>query len=132
MLSADNMDTQQLGRPGITIEGKIFISHTPFEFLRGGMEHFANPPPIFLFFRHIPLGGAHLENVYPCKTPTLSGTKYEKPYPYWHKFWAQIHTLTGTTPPPQKKSTLCIVVQKGFVGAIVGVSIIDLRSQLNN
>ena len=30
------------------------------------------------------------------ETPTLSGTKFAKPYPYWHKIWAQIHTLTGT------------------------------------
>ena len=32
------------------------------------------------------------------KTPTLSGTEFAKPYPYWHKIWAQIHTLTGTNP----------------------------------
>ncbi len=29
------------------------------------------------------------------ETPTLTGTKYEKPYPYWHKTQAQIHTLIG-------------------------------------
>ncbi len=40
----------------------------------------------------IPLLGRHRE------TPTLTGTKYVKPYPYWHKIWAQIHTLTGTNP----------------------------------
>ena len=34
--------------------------------------------------------------VWHCKTPTLTGTKFAKPYPYWYKIWAQIHTLTGT------------------------------------
>ncbi len=36
----------------------------------------------------IPLQGRH------HKSPTLSGIKFAKPY--WHKIWAQIHTLTGT------------------------------------
>ncbi len=33
------------------------------------------------------------------KTPTLSGTNFAKPYPYWHKIWTEIHTLTGTKNP---------------------------------
>ncbi len=40
--------------------------------------------------KYIPLLGRQRE------TPTLSGTKFAKSYPYWHKIWAQIHTLTGT------------------------------------
>ncbi len=36
----------------------------------------------------IPLLGRHHE------TPTHSSTKFAKPYPYWHKVWAQIHNLT--------------------------------------
>ncbi len=39
----------------------------------------------------IPLLGWH------CETPTLTGTKFAKPYPYWYKIRAQIHTFTGTT-----------------------------------
>ncbi len=42
--------------------------------------------------KRIPLLGRHRE------TPTLTGTKFAKPYPYWHKIWAQIHILTGTNP----------------------------------
>ncbi len=38
----------------------------------------------------IPLLGRHRE------TPTLTGTNFAKPYPYWHNILAQIYTLTGT------------------------------------
>ncbi len=75
-----------------------------------------------------PRGGGSLEkeNVYPCllgrqhETPTLTGTKFAKPYPYWHKIWAQIQTLAGTH--PQKKGTLCgtTIVEKWLIGTIVG------------
>ncbi len=44
----------------------------------------------------MPLLGWHHE------TPTLTGTKFAKPYPYRHKNWAQIHTLTDTN--PQKRA----------------------------
>ncbi len=40
----------------------------------------------------IPLLGWH------CQTPTISGTRFAKPYPYWHINWAFIHTLTGINP----------------------------------
>ncbi len=32
------------------------------------------------------------------RNPTLIGTKFLNPYPYWHKIWAKIGTLTGTKP----------------------------------
>ena len=32
------------------------------------------------------------------KAPTLAGTKFPKSCPYWHKIWAQTHTLTSTNP----------------------------------
>ncbi len=48
------------------------------------------------------LGGGLPENVlvYPARmapqNPTLTGTKFAEPYPYWHKIWAQNPTLCGT------------------------------------
>ncbi len=38
--------------------------------------------------RYIPLLG------WQCETPTLTGTTFPNPYPYWHKIWDP--TLSGT------------------------------------
>ncbi len=43
-------------------------------------------------------GGLKLSLGRQLGTPSLSGTKFAGPYPYRHKIWDQIHTLTGTNP----------------------------------
>ena len=82
------------------------------------MELRGSPPP------PPPGGDACLENVYTCQDDNVKplpsvAQEFAKPCPYWHKIWAQIHTLTGTNP---KKGTLygTNVVQKWFIGKIVG------------
>ena len=57
----------------------------------------------------IPLLGRHRE------TPTLSGTKFAKPYPYWHKIWAQIHTLTGTNPQKRVPFVAQLLLKSGYL-----------------
>ncbi len=55
----------------------------------------------------IPLLGRH------WKTPTLTGTKFVEPYPYWHKIWAQIHTLTGTNPQKRVPFVAQLLLKSG-------------------
>ena len=62
------------------------------------------------------------------ETPTLSGTKFVKPYPYWHKFWTQIHTITGTNPQKMVPSVAQLVLKNGLLVQLLAHSTENLAN----
>ena len=72
-----------------------------------------------------PEPGSRGESYTPARTAPwnpypFSGTKFAKPYPYWHKIWAKIHTLTGTNSQKRVPFVAQLLLKSGSLVQLLG------------